>query len=66
MNLENLNAVQEGVVNDVVVDLNLKINSAGGFSVSGTKLWKVSMWSSANEDGSGQRIGFVEQVMKLR
>ena len=58
----NLNGIQDGVVNDVVVDLNLKINSAG-VGVSGTRLWKLSMWSSANTDGSGQRIGFMEQVI---
>ena len=63
MNFINLNGVQEGVVNDIVVDLNLKINGLG-VSVSGTSLWKLSMWCSANANGSGQRIGFVEQVMK--
>ena len=61
----NVNGVQEGVVNDVVVDLTLRINGAGVW-VAGTNLWKLSMWSSANADGSGQRIGFEDQVMKLR
>ena len=60
----NLHGVQEAVVNDVVFNLNLEINGAG-VGVSGINLWKLSMWSSANADGSGQRIGFVEQVMKL-
>ena len=61
----NVNGVREGFVNDVVVDLTLRINFAGN-EVLGVNLWKLSMWSSANADGSGQRIGFVEQVIKLK
>ncbi|XP_072045330.1 uncharacterized protein [Amphiura filiformis] len=50
------------VVNDLVVDLNLKINDQGQ-TVEGTGLWKIGMWASANDDGSGERKGYKEQVL---
>ncbi|XP_072042842.1 uncharacterized protein [Amphiura filiformis] len=60
----NIDIVREGVVNDLIIDLNLKINERGQ-GVEGEGLWKVSMWGSAKMDGSGDRIGYVEQVRKM-
>ena len=51
-------------MNSLVIDLNLKINR-DGIGVSGQNLWKLSMWGSGNEDGSGERIGLVDQVILI-
>ena len=34
-----------------------------GQTVQGSGLWKVSMWGSGNVNGSGDRIGYEEQVI---
>ena len=59
--------IQENAINSLVIDLNVKINNdgTGMTGVSGQNLWKVSMWGSGNNDGSGERIGFVSQVRSL-
>ncbi|XP_072044611.1 uncharacterized protein [Amphiura filiformis] len=54
--------VFENAANDLVVNLNVKINNRGQ-GVEGEGLWKVGMWVSANDDGSGERVGYKEQVL---
>ena len=57
----NHNIIYEKAINDFFFDLNVKFYRIGE-GVSGQGLWKVSMWASANSDGSGTRIGYVDQV----
>ncbi len=61
MTPRNIDVIREGVVNDLEIDLNLQINEKGQ-GVEGQGLWKVGMWASANADGSGERVGHIEQV----
>ena len=54
-------------MNDVVFDLNVYINSIAADRVSGERLWKVSVWASADATGYGKledRISYIEQVNK--
>ncbi|XP_072044608.1 uncharacterized protein [Amphiura filiformis] len=59
---ETPGTIFENTANDLVVTLNVKINERGQ-GVEGTGLWKVGMWVSANDDGSGERVGYKEQVL---
>ncbi|XP_072044609.1 uncharacterized protein [Amphiura filiformis] len=61
---ETPGTVFQNATNDLLVNLNVKINQGGlGHGIEGTGLWKVGMWASANDDGSGERMGFKEQVL---
>ncbi|XP_072035341.1 uncharacterized protein [Amphiura filiformis] len=62
VNPRHIDVIREGVVYHVTIDLNIKIKDHGQ-GVAGEDLCKVSMWGSANSDGSGDRVGYVEQVL---
>ena len=45
-------------------DLRINVNK-NSTAVSGYDLWKVGIWASDHADGSGKKIGYTEQVIKL-
>ncbi len=57
-NLDNISEKQENSGN---ITVEIKINKKGQ-GVEGSGLWKMGVWASANDDGSGDRIGYEEQV----
>ncbi|XP_072044596.1 uncharacterized protein [Amphiura filiformis] len=59
---ETPGTIFENAANDLVVNLNVKINERGQ-GVEGKGLCKVGIWVSANDDGSGERMGYKEQVL---
>ena len=58
---KNLHVIFENTSNILNVDLRVLVNDKGQ-SVWGEGLWKVGLWVSANEDGSGERISYVNEV----
>ena len=61
----NIEVIREGIVDDVEIDLNVKIDEEGQ-GVKGQGLWKLGIWASAYADGSGERVGHIEQVIAFR
>ena len=54
------------LVNDQNNDfsLNVRVNSLdGGAQVSGNRLWRVGIFGSKNEDGTGARLGYRGQIL---
>ncbi len=58
---KNPHVIFENTSNLLDVDLRVSVTEKGQ-SVWGEGLWKVGLWVSANEDGSGERIGYVDEV----
>ena len=54
--------LKAGHVNRFNTILTLKVNKKGQ-TVEGLGLWRVSMWVSGNDNNSGDRIGYEEQVI---
>ena len=63
--LIGVGSVTAGKPNDFDVDLRVLVNS-DGINTLGTDMWKVGMWISPNEFGSGERSGYKEQVKVLK
>ena len=65
VSLLNINStIVAGSVNHYDGDLRINVNK-NGTAVSGYDLWKVGIWASDHVDGSGKKMGYTEQVLRL-
>ncbi|XP_038058442.1 uncharacterized protein LOC119729773 [Patiria miniata] len=69
--LSNMDWTMESgkVVNDQSNDfsLNIDVDSLpGGAQVAGSRLWRVGIFGSRNEDGTGDRLGYRAQILDRR
>ena len=64
MELEDFRIVRgwEYLTYHLEFDLRVEINKEGQ-DVRGDSMWRVGMWVSGQEDGSGKQIGYRHQVM---
>ena len=61
IDLTGVESVKEGTINNMNVDLQVAMHR-DAISAWGSDLWKLGTWASPNHDGSGDKIGFREQV----
>ncbi len=57
--------VKAGTVDEMSFDLQLRVNEGGHWLIEGNGLWKVGVWASGNAEGTGNKIGYTEQVMSI-